>query len=95
MALMRFSHGDDGIGMRSGGEPIEQLCPDRPAPRPTVSGIDWTFAPGDNQHHPRAHRACLIKSAGYSIIGAVERVTVQVECIVRRDLSVLEPAIPM
>ena len=92
---MRAPDGSDGIGMVARSKPIEQLGANCPALIASVGRINGSFPPCDHQHQPRTHGPRLIQSARDPVIRTVQRVPVQIERIVGRNLPGFQLPVPV
>ena len=80
MPWMGWTDRGDAAGVRTGGQPVEEFRTDGPAPLAARgSAISWTRFSGNQQHQPRALRLCQSQSVIEPHVGAVQRITVQVD----------------
>ena len=91
---MRAAHGGDAALVAARGEPVEQLGADCATFRAAVGGVHRTLAPRDDKHYARTHGAGLVEPAHDAIVSAIERMPMQVERVIGRDLASLELAVP-
>ena len=95
MPGMRAAHCGYSPGVAANRQPVHQLGSDRSAFASTISGIGWSRAAGDDQHHPRALRMGEGQSVLQSAPRRVKRMAVQIEREVRRHRAFAQAAIPV
>src|SRR6185369_2543472 len=79
VAAVRLSYGGDGIGVRAGREPVDQLGADRPALVAAVGRIDRPRLAGHHQHQPHSRRAGPGEAAFETAVRLIEREPVEIE----------------
>jgi hypothetical protein len=79
MATVSVADGGDVAAVRTGGEPVEHLRPDRAAPLAPVGMFHRAGLARHQQHQPRTHRLGLGEPMIEPGVGAIEREAVKVE----------------
>ena len=95
MSDMCTAHRGDLFCVMTGRQPIKHFRPDGPTLARSIGGVSPAIASRNNQDNTRPHCTGLIDPADDPVIGSVERMTVQIERVVRRDLPCLQFAVPV
>ena len=95
VAAVRFSDGCDVGCVATCGQPVEDFCPDRPAPVPSVGRIHRARLAGNHQHKSRIHCLGLRQPCIQPPVRLVQCVAMQIECEIRVGSGTRQAALPV